>query len=53
MKDEQAVTNNDRKSKGVASATPEMTPSNSGNRKSESKKKPRSGKLAHSAGHGK
>jgi hypothetical protein len=53
MKDEQTVTNNDRKSQGVAPATPAMTPSNSGNRKSELKKKPRSGKLAHSAGHGK
>ena len=53
MKDKQPVTNNDRKSQGMASASPTMTPSNSGNRKSESKKEPRSGKLAHSAGHGK
>jgi hypothetical protein len=53
MKDDHAVNNNDRKSQGMASATPATTPGNTENRKSESKKKPRSGKLVQSAGHGK
>jgi hypothetical protein len=55
MKEDHAVTNNDRKSQGVASATPAVTASNkeSGNRKGEGRKKPRPAKLAHSAGQGK
>jgi len=53
MKDEQAVNNNDRKPQGVAAASPSTTPANSGNRKSESKKKHRAGKLSQSAGRGK
>jgi hypothetical protein len=55
VKQDHAVNNNDRKSQGVASATPATTPSHreSGNRKGEEKKKIKSGKLAHSAGQGK
>ena len=41
MKEDHAVTNNDRKSQGVASATPAVNASNkeSGNRKGEGKEK--------------
>jgi len=54
MKEDQAVTNNDRKSHGVASTIPANTQSNKeiGSRKGEARKKQRSAKVAH-AGHGK
>ena len=55
MKEDHAVINNDRRSQGVASATPTATASNkeSQHRKSEAKKRQRQSKLAHAAGQGK
>jgi hypothetical protein len=49
------MTNNQRKSQGVASATSAMPPTHkeSGNRKGEEKKKIKPRKMAHSAGQGK
>jgi hypothetical protein len=55
VKPDQPMTNNQRKSQGVASATSAMPPTHkeSGNRKGEEKKKIKPGKMAHSAGQGK
>ena len=54
MKQDQETIDNERKSQGVASTTPAgQQRSESGNRKSEEKKKNKPGKLAHNAGQGK